>query len=41
MTEPAPVLDVFLVGPVQVIEFLLYGFVESVAHILLLRVVFS
>jgi len=40
MTEPAPVLDVVLVGPIQIVEFLLYGGVESVAHILPFRVVF-
>jgi hypothetical protein len=41
MTEPAPVLDVFIIGPIQVVEFPLYGEVESVAHILPFRIVFS
>ena len=41
MTEPAPVLDVFFVGPIQVVEFPLHGEVESVSHILPFRSIFS
>jgi hypothetical protein len=36
-----PVLDIILVRPIQVVEFLLYCSVEVVARVLLLWVVFS
>jgi hypothetical protein len=40
-TEFVPVLDIILVRPIQVVEFLLYGDVEVVARVLLLWVVSS
>jgi len=40
-TELLPVIDVFLIGPIEVVKFLLYGDVEHVPRHLLLWVVLS